>query len=86
MREMFQECNKLKYLDLNFDTSNVIDMSGMFNRCYELKEIRGIQKFNTNKVTNMREMFQECNKLIKLDLYFDTCNVIDMGYMLNKCY
>ena len=52
MNGMFQLCN-LNYLDLNFDTSNVIEMECMFSHCYELKEIRGINKFNTSKVINM---------------------------------
>ena len=42
MRRMFQSCNKLKNLNLNFDTSNVINMEFMFNLCNELKEIKGI--------------------------------------------
>ena len=34
---MFQECDKLEYLDLsNFDTSNVTDISLMFNKCEKL--------------------------------------------------
>ena len=60
MTAMFQDCNELEYLDLsNFDTSKVTDMSYMFNNCNKLKEIKGINKFNTIKVINMQEMFQE---------------------------
>ena len=29
----------------------------MFNECYELKEIKGINNFNTSKVTSMIAMF-----------------------------
>ena len=77
---LFGECKYLTILDLpNFDTSNVIDMRLMFNECYKLKEIKGIDKYITSKVTNMRAMFQECNELQYLDLSnFDTSNVIDM--------
>ena len=54
MNTMFAVCKELEYLDLtNFDTSNVTDMSFMFNECKKLKEIKGINKFITNKVTNM---------------------------------
>ena len=35
----------------------------MFNECYELKEIKRINKFNTSKVTTMKWMFGECNNL-----------------------
>ena len=52
MNSMFQACYELEYLDLsNFDTSNVNDMQKMFNECHKLKEIKGINKFITNKVT-----------------------------------
>ncbi len=54
MSTMFDECIELEYLDLsNFDTSNVTDMGWMFNKCLKLKEIKGINKLNTNKVNNM---------------------------------
>ena len=53
MSVMFQKCNVLEYLDLsNFNTSNVSDMTAMFNYCNKLKEIKGINKFNTNQVTS----------------------------------
>ena len=40
---MFQLCIELEYLDLsNFDTSNIKNMAFMFNKCYKLKEIKGI--------------------------------------------
>ena len=84
MSAMFQGCNNLINLDLNFDTSNVTDMGFMFNECKELKEIKGINKFNTSIVTNMDTMFQQCNKLKYLDLNFDTLNVIDMSFMFNE--
>ena len=43
-------------------------MSYMFTTCNKLKEIKGINKFNTNNVINMELMFQECNELISLCL------------------
>ena len=45
---MFQFCLNLKCLDLsNFDTTLVTDMGAMFNGCQRLKEIKGINTFNT---------------------------------------
>ena len=87
MEAMFQECNQLIYLDLsNFNTSKFNDMEGMFNKCYKLKEKKGINNFKTNNVTNMRIMFQECNELISLDLSnFNTYNITNMCYMLHNC-
>ena len=62
-------------------------MGYMFNNCHKLKEIKGINKFNTNQVSNMNSMFQGCNELEYLDLTnFDTSKVNDMGYMFNNCH
>ena len=62
-------------------------MGWMFNKCNKLKEIKGINKFNTNQVTNMSGMFLECNEIEYLDLSnFNTSNVTDMGFMFFNCY
>ena len=40
---------------------------------HKLKEIKGINNFNTSQVTNMKSMFNQCNELEYLDLSnFDT--------------
>ena len=58
----------------------------MFIQCHKLKEIKGINKFNTKKVTNMKEMFQKCYELENLDLSnFNTQNVNNMGFMFAGC-
>ena len=87
INSMFAYCHELENLDLsNFDTSKVCDMSFMFNKCYKLKEIKGIEKFNTSKVENMTTMFQYCQELENLDLSnFDTSNVYDMSFIFNHC-
>jgi surface protein len=62
-------------------------MGFMFAKCYKLKEIKGINKFNTNQVTNMSTMFGKCNELEYLDLSnFNTSKVNDMECMFNECY
>ena len=87
MRAIFYLCEELEYLDLtSFNISNVKDMGWMFDRCYKLKEIKGINKFNTSQVTNMKAMFRKCNELEFLDLSnFNTSNVIDMQLLFSKC-
>jgi surface protein len=51
-----------------------------------LKEIIGLEKFNTSNVTNMSTMFQRCVKITSLNLTsFDTNNVTDMSYMFASC-
>ena len=85
---MFQSCSNFESLDLsNFNTSNVTNMKFMFNECYNLKEIKGVNNFKTNNVTDMKGMFQSCKELKDLDLSnFDTSNVTNMEYMFNECY
>ena len=58
----------------------------MFNNCHKLKEIKGINKFDTNKVIDINTMFQNCYELEYLDLSnFNTSNVTDMSQMFNNC-
>ena len=62
-------------------------MRWMFTKCYKLKEIKGINNFITNKVTNMIAMFNRCYELEYLDLTnFDTSNVTDMSFMFAACH
>ena len=57
-------------------------MGFLFNECHKLKEIKGIENFNTIKVTNMNSMFQECNELENLNLSnFNTIDLNDMEWM-----
>ena len=38
---MFKDCDKINEIDLsNFDTSQVTDMSSMFERCYALLTLK----------------------------------------------
>jgi len=43
-------------------------MEFMFNMCYNLKKIKGINNFITTNVINMIRMFGDCKKLDYLDL------------------
>jgi surface protein len=82
MRSMFYS-SKFEKLDLsNFNTSNVIDMSHMF-RENNLVELKGLEKFDTSKVTNMNWMFGgKTTKLTPLDLSsFDTSLVTNTNNM-----
>ena len=63
------------------DTSNVTNMSSMFNNCTSLKEI---PQLNTSNVTNMSYMFYYCTSLEEIP-QFDTSNVRNMSYMLSSC-
>ena len=57
MIAMFKNCLDLESLNLNFDTSKVINFQYIFTKYNELNEIKEIEKFNTNNVENMTAMF-----------------------------
>ncbi len=68
------------------NTSNVTDMSGMFNNCYHLTSL-DVSGFNTSNVTNMSKMFYDCNGLTSLDVSgFNTSNVTNMSGMFYCCW
>ena len=87
-----EDCSKLfceypcSSIDLsNADTSNVKNMSRMFDNCCYLNSLN-ISGFDTSNVTDMSYMFNECSKLYSLDVSgFDTSNVTDMGDMFSLC-
>ena len=64
------------------DTSNVTNMSYMFNSCYKLTTIPPL---NTSNVTDMSSMFSSCYKLTTIPP-LNTSNVTNMSYMFNSCY
>lgn len=62
------------------------DLSNMFDCCYNLATINGIEQWNTSNVTKMNHMFNYCQKLIELDLSsFNTSNVTTMYAMFMNC-
>ena len=69
----------------NLNTSEVTDMSEMFNGCSELTSL-DLSSFNTAQVTDMSNMFTGCKKLASLNLSsFNTAQVTDMSYMFSDC-
>ena len=65
----------------SFDTSNVVNMSGMFSYASGISELDLIT-FDTRQVKVMSSMFSGLNKIEKLDLStFDTSNVELFGSM-----
>ena len=92
MSGIFSECSNLTSLDVsNFDTASVTDISMMFEKCTSLEEIKGIENFDTSKVTTMlygaRGLFANCKNLKSLDLskWVITSSVTDMSYMFSGC-
>ena len=63
----YKDCDGAKKLQrvtkiyfANCDTSQVEDMSHMFDSCHNLINIEGLNTFDTSSATNMEYMFREC--------------------------
>ena len=80
------ELNWVKF-EGNFDTSNCIDMSGMFLGCSYLSEV-DVNTLDTSNVRDMSRMFSGCSYLLEeLDLSgFDTSKCTNMNGMFENCY
>ena len=91
MQYMFHNCTSLTSLNVsNFNTQNVIYMTGMFSGSWQvymsLRNIIGLNNFNTSKVISMQEMFYNCNQLTSIDISsFNTSNVTNMYLMFHGC-
>ncbi|MBR1416454.1 MAG: BspA family leucine-rich repeat surface protein [Bacilli bacterium] len=80
---MFKEFTGIKTIDIkDIDSSNTLNMYGMFSGMSSLTNIDLGDKFDTSKVINMGDMFHGMG-LTSLDLgnKFDTSLVINMYYM-----
>ena len=89
MSQMFAGCVALNNLTLDFDTSNVINMSYMF---YKLGISQDndvnihIRSFDTKKVTSMYSMFSGISHIKVIDLSsFDTTEETDLRNMFADC-
>ncbi|MDO5427068.1 MAG: BspA family leucine-rich repeat surface protein [Coriobacteriia bacterium] len=92
MSNVFSGCSQLlKYNNLilseNFATSNVVDMSGMFDQCNSQSyKVQFSNSFNTSNVKDFSYMFSNCSwisKSIDQVSIMDTSNAIDMSYMFS---
>ena len=77
----------VKSLDLtHFNTSDVTDMSEMFDNCAFLEEV-DLSSFDTSRVKNFCAMFGDCYRLKSLDVsHFDTTSATSYRYMFANCY
>ena len=87
-RRLFSYLKKLQTIRglENLDTSQVTNMSSMFEDCNNLTNL-DLSNFNTSQVTNMYEMFWGCIDLTSLDVsHFDTSQVTNMSEMFDGCH
>ena len=68
MSQVFAFCTSLSKIPniSNWDTSNVISISGIFLGCTNLSLLPDISIWNTKNTTNMSEIFSFCKSLILL--------------------
>lgn len=82
---MFSWYKNLKLIDFSMvDTSQVVDMHGMFSRC-NFTHLE-LLSFDTSYVRDMSKMFSRCVNMKVVDLSnFDTNKVVDMSDMFYEC-
>lgn len=76
----------ISFPETGIDTSEVTDMSGMFQDCDDLYTI-SFGGFSTANVTDMCGLFSGCSDLHHVNLSgFNTEKVTDMSNMFNDCF
>ena len=84
----FAKRDKIKTVvfDASFANARPTSCYYWFCFCSNLTTIEGIEYLNTEKVTNMNQMFYGCSALTSLDVSnFNTAEVKSMTYMFNNC-
>ena len=72
--------------DKSFSTYTPTSLSSFFENLTELETITGLEYLNTEKVTDMSDMFSNCSALTSLDVTnFNTEKVTNMSYMFYSC-
>jgi surface protein len=65
--------------------SQVTNMSGMFEFCFQLNSPFNINAWNVSNVTNMSRMFKDCQSFNQALSLWNTGNVTDMSSMFENC-
>lgn len=87
MGSWFANCKNLKEIvwGEHFKTSNVMDMTYMFQNCESLESL-DLSGFDTSSAKDMSSMFQNCENLKTINLSsFKTSQVTDFGSMFDGC-
>ena len=72
--------------DKSFSTYTPTSLYQFFFGLKNLEKITGLEYLNTEKVTNMCNMFAGCSSLTSLDVtHFNTANVTNMSRMFSGC-
>jgi len=83
----FMFCSDVIEVDFtNLITTEIESMSSLFKGCINLKKIVLGDKFNTEKLNHMDELFTSCESLEEIDLTkFETKNVFSMKSLFQGC-
>ncbi len=80
------DTNCIGYLQGDNGINANLNSSYLFYNFVNITEIEGLENLHTNKVTNMSYMFQNCKKLLNIDIkLLDTYNVTNMNSMFSGC-
>lgn len=72
--------------DKSFSTYTPTSLYRFFENLKKLETITGLEYLNTEKVTDMRYMFNNCSKVTSLDVSnFNTKKVTNMSFMFSYC-
>ena len=72
--------------DKSFSTFTPTSLWNFFRDLTKLETITGLEYLNTEKATDMSNMFYSCSSLTSLDVtHFNTANVTDMSNMFYSC-
>ena len=72
--------------DASFQAARPLNTALWFYGCKNLTTLEGLENLNTEEVTNMRAMFDNCSSLMSLDLsHFNTSKVTNMRLMFAFC-
>lgn len=83
---MFNQSSVTSLDVTEWDIQNVENLTGVFMMCTNLTEIKGIENWNTSKVTSMNQLFYQCKKITSLNISgWDTGQVTNMGGMFDTC-
>ena len=89
MSYLFGNCSSLKKIPdiTKWNTSNVIEISGLFYQCSSLESLPDLSKFETNNVIFMNSIFNGCKNLKHLpDIsIWNTDNVISISFIFKDC-
>lgn len=87
MYGMFNNCENLVSIDVSyFYTNNVTDMHDLFAGCKKLETINGLEAWQlSSKDVILTSMFNNCQKLLKVDLLNFTCTSKYLNYMFCNC-